>query len=72
MHHLNENTYLLMTNVIKELISIINAKQADPGPMTHEEFVTLRKAEEVRNVALSEARLAGILPHGGKPDAPVA
>lgn len=66
MHHLSENTFLLMTNVIKELLAIINAKQANPGPMTHEQSVAIRKAEEIRNVAISEARLAGILPHSAK------
>lgn len=68
MTHLNENTYLLMTNVISELIAIIKAKEAQPGPFTHDQNVALRKADEVRQVALSEARLAGILPHS-RPEA---
>lgn len=68
--HLNENTYLLMTNVIAELAAMVRAKQANPGPLTHDQHVALRKADEVRYVALSEARLAGILPPaapGAKP-----
>lgn len=60
--HLNENTYLLMTNVIQELTTMVRAKQANPGPLTYEQQNALRKADEVRQVALSEARLAGILP----------
>jgi predicted nucleic acid-binding protein len=60
--HLNENTYLLMTNVIAELVAMVRAKQANPEPLTHDQHVALRKADEVRQVALSEARLAGILP----------
>lgn len=70
MHHLNENTYILMTTVIGELTKMVRHKQANPGPLTHDEDVALRKADEVRQVALSEARLAGVLPYettGAKP-----
>lgn len=61
--HLSENTYVLMTTVIGELTKMVRAKQANPGPLTHDQHVALRKADEVRQVALSEARLAGVLPY---------
>lgn len=61
--HLNDNTYVLMATVIGELTKMFRHKQANPGPLTHDEDVALRKADEVRQVALSEAMLAGVLPY---------
>lgn len=63
MEHLNDKTYILMATVIGELTKMFRHKQANPGPLTHDEDVALRKADEVRQVALSEAMLAGVLPY---------
>lgn len=59
----NETTFLHLINCVRELRKIVERQRAQPGPLTHDELVTLRKADEVRQVAVSEAKLAGILPH---------
>ena len=59
----NESTFLHLINCVRELRKIVERHRAQPGPLTHDEQVTLRKADEVRQVAVSEAKLAGILPH---------
>lgn len=60
--HVSETTFLHLINCTRELRLIVNRIQARPGPLTYEEQVAMRKAEEVRQAALSEAKLAGILP----------
>lgn len=71
MNHVSETTFLHLINCVRELRKIVDRQRAMPGPLTHDEQVTIRKADEVRQVALREARLSGILPHGGEPNAPV-
>lgn len=63
MQHLSETTYLHLVNCVDELLKLVDRQQAAPGPRTHDEDVSVRKASEVHMVAIREARLAGILPY---------
>lgn len=61
--HVNETTFLHLINCVRELRKLVDRQRAQPGPLTYDEQVSIRKADEVRQVAVSEAKLAGILPH---------
>ena len=61
--HVNETTFLHLINCVGELLRLVDRQQCSPGPWTHDEQICVRKAAEVRSVAMSEAKLAGIMPH---------
>lgn len=59
----SETTVLQLINAVRELKAIVERQRSQPGPLTYDELAKLRKADELRSTAISEAKLAGILPH---------
>lgn len=71
MNHIDESTFLQLTEALKAHREIINSLIARSGQvLSYQDMHTIRHGTELESVARSQARLAGIVPPappGAKP-----
>lgn len=60
MNYIDESTHLQLTNAIAELTGVINAMQDRGSRPTWEESAKVRKAGELRQIALVQLKRAGV------------
>jgi hypothetical protein len=63
MNHIDESTFLQLTEAVKAHREIINSLIARSGQvLSYQDMHTIRHGTDLENVARSQARLAGIVP----------